>query len=140
VKEAVKQLGAYFDKRLTQFDLPVAADGDLEAAFHAAHRARYGFSLEREVELVTLRARGIGVTERVPPPAPPREDGPAELGRLTSRWDGRDYDTPILSRARLPDGMRIAGPALIVEYSATTYVAPGAGAEVDGIRLRIHVS
>jgi methylated-DNA-[protein]-cysteine S-methyltransferase len=27
VKEAVKQLQAYFDKRLTQFDLPIAADG-----------------------------------------------------------------------------------------------------------------
>ena len=27
VKEAVKQLGAYFEKRLTQFDLPIQADG-----------------------------------------------------------------------------------------------------------------
>jgi methylated-DNA-[protein]-cysteine S-methyltransferase len=27
VKEAVKQLGAYFDKRLREFDLPLAADG-----------------------------------------------------------------------------------------------------------------
>lgn len=27
VKEAVKQLGAYFEKRLTQFDLPISADG-----------------------------------------------------------------------------------------------------------------
>jgi methylated-DNA-[protein]-cysteine S-methyltransferase len=27
VKEAVKQLQAYFDKRLTRFDLPIAADG-----------------------------------------------------------------------------------------------------------------
>src|SRR5688572_30464008 len=27
VKEAVKQLHAYFEKRLTQFDLPIAADG-----------------------------------------------------------------------------------------------------------------
>jgi methylated-DNA-[protein]-cysteine S-methyltransferase len=27
VKEAVKQLGAYFEKRLTRFELPIAADG-----------------------------------------------------------------------------------------------------------------
>jgi len=27
VKEAVKQLNAYFEKRLTRFDLPIAADG-----------------------------------------------------------------------------------------------------------------
>ena len=27
VKEAVKQLAAYFDKRLKEFDLPIAADG-----------------------------------------------------------------------------------------------------------------
>src|SRR5215813_9342154 len=27
VKEAVKQLDAYFEKRLTSFDLPIAADG-----------------------------------------------------------------------------------------------------------------
>ena len=28
VKEAVKQLQAYFDKKLTDFDLPISADGD----------------------------------------------------------------------------------------------------------------
>src|SRR5512147_1529023 len=27
VKEAARQLSAYFEKRLTQFDLPIAADG-----------------------------------------------------------------------------------------------------------------
>ena len=37
-------------------------------------------------------------------------------------------------RARLKAGNRIAGPALIFEYSATTAVPPGYACVVDGYR------
>jgi N-methylhydantoinase A len=121
------------------FDLPVdAGENDLAAAFHEAHRTRYGYALpDRAVELVTLRVRGFGATPPLAPPREPPEAGDVEIGRLTSRWDGRDHQTPILARARLRDGMKLDGPALIVEYSATTYLPPGAHAEADAGCLRI---
>ena len=34
-------------------------------------------------------------------------------------------DTPVIARARLVPGAVVAGPAVIVEYSATTLVPPG---------------
>jgi N-methylhydantoinase A len=121
------------------FELAVPADGDLVAAFHAAHRARYGYSLPRTVELCTLRVRGVERTPAVPPPRAPLVDGAAQVGRATSRWDGRAHDTAILARERLRDGARVDGPALIVEYSATTYLPPGARAESQDGALHIEL-
>src|SRR5581483_4248200 len=48
------------------FELTVAAEGDLVAAFHAAHEARYGYALPgRPVELVAARLRAVGRAEPV---------------------------------------------------------------------------
>jgi N-methylhydantoinase A len=131
---------AHLRYRGQSFELAVAhptAD-DLAARFHEAHRARYGFALpERTVELVTLRVRGVGRTPPIAPPREPAEEGEPEVGRLLSRWDGAAHATPILARARLRDGARVEGPALIVEYSATTWVAPGWVAVSDGGCLRL---
>ena len=87
---------------------------------------------------MTLRVRGVGRTAPLDPPREPAEDGEPHVGRITSRWEGRDHDTPILARARLRDGAQVVGPALIVEYSATTCVAPGWRAVSDGGCLRIN--
>ena len=107
-----------------------AAPADLVAAFHQAHRARYGYALEREVELVTLRLRAVGKVASLPPPAEPRDDGPVEIARAPLLLDGETHDAPLLLRRRLRPGITVAGPALIAEYSSTTLLPPGARAEV----------
>ena len=132
---------AWLRYRGQSFDLPVPLAGDLVAAFHEAHRARYGFVLaDRAIELATVRVRGLGKTPAIAPPREPSVDGEPQIGRLTSRWDGRVHETPIVARGRLRDGARLSGPALVVEYSATTYLPPGAIAEVDNGCLRIELS
>jgi N-methylhydantoinase A len=129
---------AHLRYRGQSFDLAVEASGDLAEKFHAAHQARYGFALrDRAVELVTLRVTGRGLTPPLDPPRPAAEEGAPEIGRLTARWEGRDWDTPILSRARLRDPTD--GPALIVEYSATTWLPPGARASVEDGALAIEL-
>ncbi len=119
------------------FELTVplrSADGgavdDLVAAFHEAHRARYGYALEREVELATLRLRAVGKVAALPPPLEARDAGPVEIGRASLRLDGQTHDAPLLLRRRLVPGVRVAGPALIAEYSATTLLPLGSSAEV----------
>jgi N-methylhydantoinase A len=119
------------------FDLTVPlrrADGsaceDLVAAFHDAHRERYGYALPREVELVTLRLRAIGKVAPLPPPVELRDEGPVEIGRAPFILDGRTHDAPLLLRRRLMPGVTIAGPALIAEYSSTTLLPAGARATV----------
>jgi len=110
------------------------ADGgaveDLVAAFHEAHRARYGYALDRDVELATLRLRAVGKVAPPPPPVEPRDAGPVEIGRTPLVAGGRTYDAPLLLRRRLVPGVTVAGPALVAEYSATTLLPPGARADV----------
>jgi N-methylhydantoinase A len=110
------------------------ADGgaveDLVAEFHAAHRARYGYALDRDVELATLRLRAVGKVAPLPPPVESRDDGPVEIGRAALVFDRRTHDAPLLLRRRLAPGVTIAGPALIAEYSSTTLLPPGARADV----------
>jgi N-methylhydantoinase A/oxoprolinase/acetone carboxylase beta subunit len=43
----------------------------------------------------------------------------------------RSLPAPVLDRAALPIGHRVTGPALLVEYSATTVVPAGWEATVD---------
>src|SRR5581483_5163470 len=117
------------------FELTVAAEGDLVAAFHAAHEARYGYALPgRPVELVAARLRAVGRAEPVAPlssarESPPRES-PAAPARRAIRWRGGALDAAVVRRASLTPGARLDGPALIVEYSATTFLDPGARAQV----------
>jgi N-methylhydantoinase A/oxoprolinase/acetone carboxylase beta subunit len=112
------------------YELAVAADGWLDA-FHAAHRARYGYaSPNAEVEAVTLRVEAVapgvtvGATSLATAPAPAAES----VGDVfaESRW----LPAPRYGRDALPAGHVIAGPAIITEYSATTWLPPGWTAEV----------
>ncbi len=103
---------------------------DLVAAFHEAHRARYGYALAHDVELVTLRLRAVGMSEPMSPPVEPRDDGPVEIGRIALGCAGRVHDAPLLLRRRLAPGVTVAGPALVAEYSSTTFLPPDARAEV----------
>jgi N-methylhydantoinase A len=115
-----------------------AADAGLVEAFHAAHRARYGYVLAQPVELVSLRLRAVGRRPSVPLPSEPPEPGDPVVGRASLFVDGVAAEAPILRRRRLAPGARVLGPALIVEYSATTYLPPGAAARVaDARTLRI---
>ena len=69
------------------FEIDVEWGPDAEAAFHAAHRARYGHADERRaVELVHLRVRAVGLSEPFELPvaatADPHEAAPAHTARI----------------------------------------------------------
>ncbi|MCC6301681.1 MAG: hydantoinase/oxoprolinase family protein [Gammaproteobacteria bacterium] len=94
------------------------------AAFHELHRLRYGHRLELPLELVNLRA-GLRAPAPdlplTPPPAPPHPAAP----RVHADLHGGANGTAVYARAELAHGQRVAGPALITETVATTYLAPG---------------
>jgi N-methylhydantoinase A len=137
--ERLLERAATLRYRGQSFELEVPCAGDLAAGFHAAHRARYGYALDdRAVELVALRVRARGVGSPPPLPTPASEPGPPEVGRVRAHAEGREWDAPVWARRRLLPGARVDGPALIVEYSATTFVPPGAHAQVlDGGSLEV---
>lgn len=97
---------------------------DPAAPFHKAHRQEYGYSTpERPVEIVTLRVRAI-----VAVPKPKMEplmgscQGPDSERRL--RAAGRWVRAPVYRRERTPHRWS-EGPALVLDYGATTLVPPG---------------
>jgi N-methylhydantoinase A len=117
------------------YELSVPAAGDFVAAFHRAHEARYGYhDTKRTVEIVNLRVRATGVTEK------PGLRKIASAGRGgTSRkrptidcvLDGRRCRASLIARDDLRAGDSLSGPAVISEYSATTLVPHGWSGRVD---------
>jgi len=111
--------------------------------FHGRHERRYGYAdPSRESEVVTLRVRVRGLSEkiRIPKERPgPPDPGQALLKEKRVRFGKRSFRSRVYERAKLRAGHRIAGPALIFEYSATTAVPPGYEVRVDAYRnLLIH--
>ena len=106
-------------------------------AFHDEHRRRYGYSHpEREVELVTVRLRS-----EVPAPAgasrrkvPASEVASSKSTSSQVVFNGRGRSTMIYEREQLRPGKKLAGPAVVTEYSATTVIPPGMSFHLDNAR------
>jgi N-methylhydantoinase A len=106
------------------FELGVPEEGWVEA-FHAAHEERYGYRRdETPVEAVTLR---------VVVSAPAAEVVEARLAEATTApttttatvvHGGARHDAETVWRHELLAGHEIAGPAIVQEYSGTTWVPP----------------
>jgi N-methylhydantoinase A len=107
-----------------------ATRAGIEAAFVAAHQALYGFTLNSVIELVTVR---IEATGRMPAPRPQlvaRGNGAAPFEHRAVHLEGGVAQVPVYDRATLGAGDRFAGPAIITQLDATTFVAPGWSGEV----------
>jgi N-methylhydantoinase A len=107
-------------------------------AFHARHEHRYGFSARQDpVEIVTARIVAVGATPKpqliaadVPEARAPE---PAAVREVRDVYNGRGFvPTPVYDRRRLRPGDAFDGPAVVEQYDATTYVAPGWHTRVDG--------
>jgi N-methylhydantoinase A len=121
------------------FELMVPFGPSFIDAFHRRHEQRYGYEdSSRPTQVVNVRVRVVGPSGAV-------YDSERELERP---GDGRaaQIDTrrmfvvdswreaPVYARDRLQPGDRFQGPALVTEYSATTYVPHDFSARVDGFR------
>ncbi len=95
--------------------------------FHEEHRVRNGFArLGDPVEAVAVRAVATA------PPAVDWEDLPphrpsesSDLGTRTVRTDAGDVEARLLARAELDVGASVAGPAVVLDGEATTWLAAG---------------
>ena len=126
-----------------RFDAPAGAIDDawveqLEEAFHRAHEREYGHRFDAEIEIVNVRAVGIGRIEELEwAEAEAGEGDPSAALTVTSEvvFDvgGRAErrPTPFYDRGLLRAGDRIEGPAIIEQYDSTTVVPPGLAAEID---------
>ena len=106
------------------------------AVFHHLHQQRYGFADEsRPVEIVSLRLRMIAEGEPYSPLQKDQVAGDGSAAHYATRdvyFDGAFLSTRIYRRDALSPGDRIAGPAMICEYTSATLVPPEGRLLVDG--------
>jgi N-methylhydantoinase A len=118
---------------------PSANLDKLEAQFVSAHQTLSGFDRELPVEIVNLRI--IGYTQ----PQVSTLKAKSQLRRSESTipdqcricFDGDFLDTQVYERLDLTPDMSVSGPAVILQYDATTLIHPGHNATVcpDGTLL-----
>jgi N-methylhydantoinase A len=133
------------------YELNLPFTRNLLKEFEQEHRRRYGYAHpKREIELVTLRLRGVVKSSRLEakmdhvgtgafvslPRAKPRGPGEAKLGSLSTPevavvFEGKKLATAIYSRDALTRGKIYSGPVIITEYSATTVIPPGKRFHLD---------
>ncbi len=117
------------------FEISVPVGPDLKRRFHSAHRRLYGHAVqEAAVEVVNLRVRGIRSGPAPPPMEVAEETVPAGRRGGEIWWRGRTYRAAMHARGSLRSGRAIAGPSVVSEYSATTFIPPGWGGRVDPSR------
>ena len=117
-------------------------DGDcaaLRRRFLETHEQVYGFAAEDEpVQVVNVRlvARGLADPPRLARlPRGGAEASAAEVGRRGVYVDDAQgvVPCPVYARARLLAGQRIAGPAVVEQFDATTWLLPRQEAVVDDL-------
>jgi len=136
--EARRRAALRYEGSDTALEVDVAAG--MEGAFEEAHRTRFGFASPGTPVVVET-----AIVEAVERSSPGRGGGPPPqagvegaqhlaqppLHHAAHGPPSRPGGDQVLDRAALAPGTRIAGPALIVDPSATTVVEPGWQAEVD---------
>jgi N-methylhydantoinase A len=117
-------------------EINVAFSDTVIADFHDRHQQWFGYANSAlPVEFVNLRVRGRSRYPLAPlprfelqGPAPPPD---ALIQEKTLRAGDTERHTRFYLRRRLQPGNEIDGPAVILEYSATTWVPDGFRARVD---------
>ncbi|MGA8569072.1 MAG: hydantoinase/oxoprolinase family protein [Candidatus Binataceae bacterium] len=123
------------------YEIEVRLTPHFAAEFHAAHRRIFGHAApEAAVEVVNLRLRATAPGAVAAPERLARSRGqtsPSPVRRIQVITDGRTAGgrtraVPVYARDAIGAGARIRGPAIVVELSATAYVAPEFALRADG--------
>jgi 5-oxoprolinase (ATP-hydrolysing) len=114
-------------------ELEVGSEGELEAAFRARYRERYGYAAEeRPIELESLRvvvATEAPLSPAAVPVAPRRVA--AEV-RRRAWFAGGWREAEFWDRESLAPGDALDGPGLVFEAHSATLIEEGWRAQVDG--------
>jgi len=128
----------YLDMRYEgqSYEIMVPFEGDYIEGFHSLHEKTYGYRNDaKAVDIVNIRLRARGIPDKPHFPRSERgEERPGIEALLEKReviFEQKALPTEVFAREKLVSGNRITGPAVVVEYSATTVIPPFAQAWVD---------
>lgn len=112
--------------------------------FDAEHLRLFTFNMDTPYEIVNLRAIAFGQALDVPAAELSKGTGDPRAAKLRDHtlWmDGREQHAVIYDRAKLRQGDKIPGPAIVIEMDATTLIEVGCVATVDHVgSILIHPS
>ena len=125
--EVFRRLHVRYDGTDSPLTVPFGPEAAVQAAFEDQHRQRFGFISETKglvVEAAALEL--VGRTERAGEPVIAGSGGdPVPAAEIELFANGRVEKAAVHIRAGLRPGDRVAGPAILVEDTATTVVEPG---------------
>jgi N-methylhydantoinase A len=102
--------------------------------FSALHEKYYKFRMNIPIEIVNLRAIGVGKIKQIHL-AKRRKGSPDPKKALVATrpvwFDGKQVKTGFYDRARLAPGNVVKGPAIVTETDSTTVIYPGHAGAVD---------
>ncbi|MBT0957458.1 hydantoinase/oxoprolinase family protein [Alphaproteobacteria bacterium KMM 3653] len=103
-------------------ELAVPMGGDLVADFAASHKALYGFALDAEVELVTVRveATGLAANREAQNLASDTTVTPIDTAEIAGP-DG-PVTVPVVDRAALGAGASLPGPMILSQLDTTILI------------------
>ena len=131
-------LDCRYVKQYHEVSFPIEAEtvrkGDSAAiatVFHSQHKSMYGYSLQDEgtpIELINVRLRAVGLTEKPaysPEPRAGREAEAALKGERVIHTPDQDEfcSVPVYDGHRTRHGNRITGPALVEQVNTTLLLA-----------------
>jgi N-methylhydantoinase A/oxoprolinase/acetone carboxylase beta subunit len=108
------------------YELEVALTPRFIEEFHSSHQMTFGHSSpDSPVEVVNLRLRSSASGPSVAPRKIARSaKSPAPVARIDTLVGDKVRRVQVYARDDLGAGARIDGPSIVVELSATSYVAP----------------
>ena len=136
----LRNVGQGYELRVPFADGPVTDDtlGDVFGAFLEIHRLEYGHVFEDSaIEIVNIRVTGVGQMPKITLPA---QQGAASLEEAL--LETRDcmfrvgdelvtLATALYAREKLPVGVAVDGPAIVIQKDTTTIIPPGAKATAE---------
>jgi N-methylhydantoinase A/oxoprolinase/acetone carboxylase beta subunit len=115
------------------FEITLPFSNGYRCAFDQRHQQVYGYSdPSRPTEIVVLRVRASGITEKPDlPQSPERFSRPKPMSKRPARFGGRMVRTAFYRWNELPAGARAHGPAVVTGGEATAVVPPEFAFRVD---------
>lgn len=140
-KEGMKRAGIklfkFIDLRYKgqSYEITIPLTLDFERKFHAEHNKTYGYATkDKPVEIVNIRLKAVGLPDKPRLKTyGKRRSGekvrPVKHEQVT--YDSKKLKIPYFLRKTLSPGYRSAGPVVILDYGASTFIPPDFSFSVD---------
>jgi 5-oxoprolinase (ATP-hydrolysing) len=123
-----KRLHLKYEGTDTSLAVPLGAVDAMRDDFEKLYRSRFSFLMpDRALVAEAVSVEAVGRSDAsagLIVASPQSVEKPKPVAHAPMTTHGREYETPVYLRERLPPGTRIPGPAIIAERNATTVVEP----------------